>query len=67
MENESYKQAKVEAERILKEGIDAKKRPMDISEDLLKCAIGEHMKDMCEKELHYLYRVVIDLKKIRRV
>ena len=40
-----------------------KKRSMDLSEDILRLAISEHMKDLDEKDLNMIYRTIINLRK----
>ena len=43
-----------------------KKIRLDVAVDMLSLSIKEQMKDMTEDELRYIYKQIINVKKIRK-
>lgn len=43
-----------------------KKIRLDVAVDMLSLSIKEQMKDMTEDELRYIYKQIINIKKLRK-
>jgi len=43
-----------------------RQRPMDIAEEVKRLAISEQLKDLDEKELNYIYRTIIKIRKEKK-